>query len=95
MRDMKSVTISNRSRYKILHIEAPGCIINVHVGLHDSDGRAVTSISVSPNGDRYSGEPEWWLADDDIPKSRMDGVTLRVVQEPDIHAGQPEYDEDA
>jgi hypothetical protein len=39
----------------LLHIETDGCIINIEVGLHDRDGRQVTSVRVSPDGDTGTG----------------------------------------
>jgi hypothetical protein len=45
----------------IMHIEAPGCIVNITVGLHDREGRDVTAVEITADGDRYSGEPQWWL----------------------------------
>lgn len=60
-KDMRTITISERSRCKWLHIEAPGCIINITIGLHDSDGRPVTNVSVAADGYRYAGEPAWWV----------------------------------
>lgn len=44
-----------------LHIEAPGCVINVHVGLHNRDGQDVTSVTIQC--DQYAGEPKWTLPD--------------------------------
>lgn len=58
---MKSIILSSRSREKTLHIEAPGCIINIQIGLTDCNGHAVTSINVSSDGNRYAGDPAWWL----------------------------------
>lgn len=43
------------------HVEAPGCIINIWVGLHDEAGRKVTRVSVDP--DNYVGE-EWHIEKD-------------------------------
>lgn len=84
MRDMKTVTISKRSRFRTLHIEAPGCIVNIRFGLHDGEGREVTSISVNP--DRYAGDPTWncHLADafkSIDPVDYQGGIGVRVVRE--------------
>jgi hypothetical protein len=73
---VKTVTHNERSRDKLLHIEAPGCIINIHVGLTDNTGRSVTAISINADGDRYSGDPAWWI---DGEKGNA-GVGVRVVQ---------------
>jgi len=58
---MKTIVISERSRDKQLHIEAPGCIINIHTGLRTSDGQRATAITVQC--DQYAGEPKWTLPD--------------------------------
>ncbi len=71
---MKTITINERSRDKLLHIEAPGCIINIHVGLTDSEGRAVTRIDVK--SDRYAGEPAWWVEN----QEGNSGMAIRVVR---------------
>ena len=44
-----------------LHIEAPGCIVNIRVGLRNLDGQEVTAVSVKC--DQYAGEPKWSLPD--------------------------------
>jgi len=51
---MKRVSMM-RSRDPLLHIETPLGIINIRVGLHDSQGRRVESIEVIPNN--YCDEP--------------------------------------
>jgi hypothetical protein len=74
---MRTIRLSERSREKSLHIEAPGCIINVQIGLHDSEGRRVTRVDVNADGWRYAGETPWVCAD--FPES-PEGVGVRVVQ---------------
>lgn len=74
---MKTISLSSRSRDKNLHIEAPGCIINIQFGLTDTEGRDVTFISVSADGNRYSGDPCWWLEG----VEGKDGMGIRVVRE--------------
>jgi hypothetical protein len=44
----------------ILHIEVPGAIVNIHVGLSDRNGVPVTNVSITADG--YVGE-EWHLPD--------------------------------
>jgi hypothetical protein len=61
MPDMKTITVSNRSRHRILHIEIPGGIVNIRHNLRDDQGREVTHVSVSVDGNRYAGDPEWWV----------------------------------
>ena len=58
-RGMKSVRLTARS--KMLHAEAPGCIVNITVGLSDRGGHRVTSIEILADGGRYSGETPWWV----------------------------------
>ena len=72
---MKTVVISERSKDKKLHIEAPGCIINIHVGLVDMDGRKVTSVSIKC--DQYAGEPRWLLPDFNFAEA----LNVRVREE--------------
>lgn len=71
----RNISISRTSRHKTLHVEAPGCIINITVGLSDDDGREVTRIAVSADGDRYAGDPQWWI---DGTKSQ-NGHAVRVI----------------
>lgn len=56
---MRSIQLSNRSRDPMLHIEAPGCIVNIRSGLRTDDGRPVTSVQVIPDG--YVGD-SWSVA---------------------------------
>lgn len=73
---MKRIAINERSREKLLHIEAPGCIINIRVGLADRNGRRVTHVSVVTDGDRYVGEPPWWIEG----RYGLRAQDMRVVQ---------------
>ncbi len=57
---MKQVTAATRGD-RITHIEAPGCIVNIHTGLYDTQGCAVTSVEILC--DQYAGEPKWSLPD--------------------------------
>lgn len=45
----------NRSG-NLLHIETDGCVVNIHVGLSDADGRDVTSVRVSPDDASRGGD---------------------------------------
>lgn len=58
---MRSIIMNRRTRDKNLHIEVPGGIINITIGLSDLDGRSVTCVSVNADGNRYAGSPEWWI----------------------------------
>lgn len=56
--DMKTIVFSPKG-IKVLHIELPGCIVNITVNLTNEKDQQVTHIEVLP--DQYVGE-EWHLA---------------------------------
>jgi hypothetical protein len=62
----------NRSG-NLLHIETDGCIVNIQVGLHDTDGRQVTSVRVSP--DNYAERGGRWVQDGSRVVQLLDGET--------------------
>jgi hypothetical protein len=68
------ITARKMDSGRVLHIEAPGCIVNIRVGLTDSEGRAVTSVSISADGNRYSGEPQWWI--EGVPGNATAGARI-------------------
>jgi hypothetical protein len=76
VKQMKRISISDRSRDKLLHIEAPGCIINVQIGLADRDGRKVTHVSIVADGNRFSGELPWWIEG----RNGISAQNMRIVQ---------------
>ena len=43
---MKTVTHYKTARDKLLHIAAEGCIVNIRVGLSNTQGQEVTSIEI-------------------------------------------------
>jgi hypothetical protein len=45
-----------RNKQDILHIETDGAIVNIQVGLHDTDGRQVTSVRISPDDASRGGD---------------------------------------
>lgn len=55
---------TNRSG-NLLHIETDGAVVNIQVGLHDADGRQVTSVRISPDGQNRGGDGEGriWVQD--------------------------------
>jgi hypothetical protein len=60
---LKTVRIADKPRrFSGLHIEAPGCIINVWPYLVDADGHDVTTIEVKC--DDHAGEPKRYIAND-------------------------------
>ena len=69
----------NRSG-NLLHIETDGCIVNIQVGLHDTDGRQVTSVRVSP--DSYAEPGGRWVVDGSRVVQLRDGET-RLPPDPD------------
>lgn len=79
---MKTITFyakTNRSD-DLLHIETDGCVVNIHVGLTTSEGRAVTRIDVLPDGKNRGGDNEgrtWEIADANSGAIRV----IRVAQE--------------
>lgn len=56
---MKRVHFNSRCQQP-LHIEVPGCIINVRL-VTDAHGQTATAIEIMADGNRYSGDPEWWI----------------------------------
>lgn len=62
MHDLKRITVTERtSKYRGLHIEAPGCIVNIIKDVFDAiHNRKITVVDIIP--DQYVGE-EWCLAD--------------------------------
>lgn len=73
MRDMRSISIGRRSA-RVLHVEAPGCVVNIHHGLLDSNGQPVTAISIQ--ADCFAGETPWLINGE----SGRNGQTVRLVQ---------------
>lgn len=70
----RNVAWAGKRAGDLLHIEVPGCIVNI--SMHsDETGRAVTRVSVSADGNRYSGDPEWWVEG----VKGNSGVAVRVV----------------
>lgn len=50
---------------KTFHIETDGAMVNITVGLTDSEGRAVTRVDVSPDDETRGGDAEGriWIQD--------------------------------
>ena len=61
--------------YDGLHCEVDGCIVNIYTGLHDTEGREVTTIQVIC--DRYAGEPGWFIPGEE----KGQAWAVRVVRE--------------
>lgn len=75
---MKTVSHTNKSRDKLLHVEAEGVTVNIQVGLVDYEGRQVTRIDVLPDGESRGGDASGYVWD------FVDGA--RVVRRPKIGA---------
>lgn len=62
---MKTITHGRGARDRLLHVEADGCIVNIHVGLTDLKGRHVTRVDVIPDDERRGGDADGfiWYAD--------------------------------
>ena len=52
---MKTISLTSKSKDHLLHIETDLGIINIRVGLTDTNGQRVESVEIIPNG--YAGEP--------------------------------------
>jgi hypothetical protein len=67
---MKTISHTSKSKDKLLHIETDLGIINIRVGLTDTEDRRVESIEIIRNN--YAGEP----------KVILDGYTnSRLIEE--------------
>lgn len=62
-----------------VRVEAPGCVVTIRSGHVDVDGKEVTSVGVSADGNRFAGE-SWWCKEDVISPS---GINVRVVRNKD------------
>lgn len=76
VRRLKTITMPRG--YNKLHIELPGCIVNIQVGLQNNAWEEVVYISVDAHGDRFAGEPEWWA---DGGKVEYKGGACRIIRE--------------
>ena len=69
----------------LLHIETDGAVINIRVGLHDSDGRQVTSVEVLPDDESRGGDGYGYMWD--TPDGPIGG---RLVRRPKLgERGKP------
>ena len=72
---LKDISLPDKERkFNGLHIEAPGCIINIRPYLTTMDGKAVTSIEVIPDKKEAGVFP-------DYPERK--GMNIRVYHEED------------
>lgn len=79
--DLKRIAISeNSKRYRGIHAEVPGAIVNIYTGSQNSDGQGVTRVEII--ADDYRGE-EWRVRDN----SRLH----KALSVPVIQMKQPFY----
>ena len=76
----------------MLHVEAPGCIINIETTHTDDEGRPFVRVEVMADRDRYAGDPEWWLTRGRLgPRGTVGIITAaplgRLVEPPDVTYG--------
>lgn len=68
MRNMQTVRFyPDSGDAEILHVEIPGAIVNIHVGLVDANGHPVSRVDISPEDETRGGDGQghvWHLADD-------------------------------
>ncbi len=88
MRDMKRLSFhakGNRSG-NLLHVETDGCVVNIHVGLTDEQGRAVTRVDVLADNEGRGGDGEgrFW---------HVDGPRV-VRQDEDAEDNEPNFGND-
>jgi len=74
----KEISIGYGRQRKALKITFPGGIVHVTTGLLNARGSRVVNVSVSADGDRYSGDPEWWSKWGKIDES---GGGCRIIQD--------------
>jgi hypothetical protein len=75
---MRRINLTKRSRHDCLHIEAPGCVINVRHKLRDCDGHPVTAVEIIPDRVDWQGDGSRWTFPD-APGARA--MNVRVRQE--------------
>lgn len=68
-------------------VEFPGGSVRILTGLIDSERRAVVSVGVSADGDRFAGEPTWWAH---WGKDDARGGGCRIIQHEHEHVGAGE-----
>jgi hypothetical protein len=72
---IKEISKGYPRQRKELKITFPGGIVDITCGLFDREGREVTHVSVSADGDRYAGDPQHWAYWGDV-SARGGGVRI-------------------
>lgn len=68
----------SQGRADVIHVETDLGIVNIYVGLRDTEGRRVERIEYRPN--EYAGEP--------VVVMERNIVALRAVEMPTMEVGQ-------
>jgi hypothetical protein len=58
---MRTISFSGKRGTRVLHVEAPGCIVNITKHLTDQLGREVTRVDIQ--ADQYADEPKCHIYD--------------------------------
>ncbi len=51
---MKTIHHFKGARDWLLHVETEGCIVNIRVGLHNTEGQEVTSVEILADNDGWN-----------------------------------------
>ena len=79
---MRRIGFTRRNRSgNLLHIETEGGIVNIQVGLTDTEGHPVTSVRIIPDDETRGGDGDglYWKQDG----SRLIGYTLKQLRAAD------------
>ena len=77
MAHVKEISIGYPRQRKELKVTFPGGIVNITTGVENRNGQKVVHISVSANGDRFAGEPQWWVKWGKVDET---GAGCRIIQ---------------
>lgn len=83
---MRRIEFGKRNRSgNLLHVEAPGCIVNIRVGLTDAEGREVTRVDVLPEDETRSPDPDGYYWRQTPGDARVIRDAERYRHEPILH----------
>lgn len=80
MNRTKEIAIGYPRHRKAIKVTCPGGIIHVECGLTDSQSRPIVCVSVTADGDRYAGDPTWWV---EWGKTDKTGGACRIIKTPE------------
>lgn len=93
-RDMQTVQFyPDQGSPAVLHVELPGGIVNIRVGLTDADGRAVNAVEILPSDESRGGDGTgrvWHLADDGrrlVRQARPEDTDTEPESDGEVEAG--------